>query len=157
MKRFLVVILSLICFIATIGITGCDNNENESGVIDLADCEIGYQLPVYPSCEFDYQVSEDCIVHISSITMTLTEKNVINPNDVLNSAYYPYVFTLKATGYTDKSFAGTSIYFKYRCSVPNFLLRILSVVDDDGAITWEDDKYICEPVTFSFERLELFI
>ena len=52
----------------TFGLTACsDKNE----LVDLADCEIGYELPVYPNCEFDYKVNDDCTVHVSSIKATL--------------------------------------------------------------------------------------
>ena len=102
MKKFLVVCLSLLCLMFTFGLTACGDKDNNE-LIDLADCEIGYELPVYPSCEFDYKVNDDCVVHISSIKAVLVQKNEIHEGDLLTENFTPYIVELRFLGRTDAS------------------------------------------------------
>ena len=139
MKKFFVNLMCAIMLVcATIGLTACGDDKTSNQLPDLADCEIGYQMPIYPSYEFDYQVSEDCVVHIKSITMTLIEKRTISPNELLTDKFQPYIFELNALGSTDVKFAGKTIYLRLLASQQYKTEYYYSaVIQEDGAIHWK--------------------
>ncbi|MCD8372956.1 MAG: hypothetical protein LUD27_06630 [Clostridia bacterium] len=85
MKKFICTALCSLIALSAVPLASCSNN---SGLINLADCEIGYELPVYPDCEFDYKIDDDCVVHISEIKAVLTAKNEINEGDVIEDEFY---------------------------------------------------------------------
>lgn len=110
MKKLFVSLFSVVLFVFSIvGFTACGNNNS---LPDLADCEIGYQLPVYPTCEFDYKYNDEYIVHIDSITVTLVEKNTIEEGDILDEKFSPYYAEWIVKGSTDATLAGKDIFIE---------------------------------------------
>ena len=144
MKKFLVLLLSIVCIISTTaGLTACDNysdngsSNNIVGAIDLANCEIGYELPVYPTCEFDYKVNDNMTVHIKNIKVRLVEKNIINEDDEIAGNFYPYVVEVTAEGSTAIEFANTVITLQLRDSFPvSFVYSGDAVINSNGTINW---------------------
>lgn len=110
MKKLFVSLFSVVLFVSSIvGFTACGNNNS---LPDLADCEIGYQLPVYPTCEFDYKYNDEYIVHIDSITVTLVEKNTIEEGDILDKKFFPYYVEWVVKGSTSVTLAGKNIFIE---------------------------------------------
>lgn len=142
MKKILVVILSFICLISsTVCLGACSNKGNATGsteLIDLADCEIGYELPIYPTCEFDYKVNEECTVHIKNINIKLVQKNEISSNNEVTGKFFPFVLEVNAEGETTDSLAGKTIALHLRDSFPvSFVYSGESVVNTNGTINWK--------------------
>ena len=150
MKKFLVVCLSIVCLMFTFGLTACsDKNE----LVDLADCEIGYELPVSPNCEFDYKVNDDCTVHVSSIKATLVEKNEIHEGDILTEPFTPYVVELQFIGSTDISNIDKNI--KVRLNLQITSISITTAISSDGYINGTTIAYLKYTPTITFETIYL--
>lgn len=158
MRKFLISFLSLAFIVClTFGLTACGNKKEE--LPDLADCEIGYQLPVYPGVEFDYKVvdrnANAFIVHISEIKLTLAKKNTITANTTLEKPFYRYELTFTAKGSTDTKLAGEHMYLGYLTSTNASNNTAVTTVDDFGNITWEKSIGVNEYVVFSFTDLAI--
>lgn len=142
MKKFFVSILCVVMVVcSTFGLSACKNNDNSSSDVSFENINIGYNLPIYPTCEFNYKVSDDCTVHIDNIKIELTGKNVVNSDDTLSSPYYPYVFHVSASGSTDAKHAGKKIYL--RLVVEEMYQQMYyyeTVIAADGSIQWEYDQ-----------------
>jgi uncharacterized protein YxeA len=141
-KKIIAVLLCLLC-LSPFAISGCNkNNSNtDSQIIDLANCEIGYELPVYPECEFNYKINEECTVHVKSIKATLIQKNTISENDTLDSEFHPYIIHISAIGSTDMKFEGKELRLNLRID-KNFKTQYyyLATVNNNGIINWEYDQ-----------------
>ena len=152
MKKFLVVCLSLLCLMFTFGLTACGDKDNNE-LIDLADCEIGYELPVYPSCEFDYKVNDDCVVHISSIKAVLVKKNEIHEGDLLTENFTPYIVELRFLGRTDASNVDKNIKVRLNLQITSISIR--TAISRDGEINGTTIAYLKYTPTITFETIYL--
>lgn len=133
MKKFFIGFLTLLCLVSfSFGLTACKDND---GLIDLANAEIGYELPVYPDCEFDYKVNDECTVHISSIKATLVAKNEIHEGDVLDEPFYPYEVKLEFTGSTDAKNKDKAIYIGIL--LQTYSISIKAIISDNGIMSGE--------------------
>ena len=104
MKKLLSVV---ICMALLFSFTACGNSS--STLPDFKDCAVGYKLEVYPKVAFDYKLPDGTIVHIDSIEATLTAKNTISADSVVDASFYPYEVTVTVSGNIDSSFAGRNI------------------------------------------------
>ncbi len=136
MKKFYVVLLSLIMCFVSICFVGCGDKETQAELIDLADCDIGYQLTCYPQCNFSYKLDENFIVNIDSFSATLIEKHEIHEGDILDDDFYPYAVKVTATGTTDTVNANKKVYFSFMCSY-GVGSGMEAIVDSTGHISWE--------------------
>ena len=146
MKRFLcAVVSSVLCmtFLACtmFALAGCGAQETNNDDASLNEYNIGDQLDVYPNCKFNYQVNDDCVVVVNSIKVTLAQKNVIEANETVLEPYYPYVFHVYANGYTDKKFAGKTIYLLVIVEeMYKQFFYYEATIENDGSIIWEYDQ-----------------
>lgn len=98
MKKFFVSVIGAIMFcLSVFGLVSC-KQESKSGSIDLANCEVGNKLPVYPTCEFDYKIDDNCIVHINHFSATLVRKNSIEENAILEERFNRYEIQVEIGG-----------------------------------------------------------
>ena len=133
MKKLFVALISAVLCFSLFAFVGCDHKSTENDDINIEDCEVGYKVNVYPNCEFDYQYDANGIqyqFHISSISAELTKKNTISSGDVIQGEFYPYEFTLTATGRTDSALAGKSFYLMLMSG--NSGRTIICTIDPDG-------------------------
>lgn len=163
MKKFALVLLIALLCLPVLAFAACADPADDP--YDLSTKEIGYEIPVYPDCEFSYvvkwterdpetreEIEKSCTVKITDMKATLTAKNTISDGQTLDDNFYPYTIQIKAIGNTDPSFAGLEIYFYIACdfSAP----YETSTVDQNGSIVWEysfgTEKYAHE---LSFRRL----
>ncbi len=124
-KLSIIVILALVCVLC---FAGC--GEEPTSTLDLSECEIGYEFEVYPNVEFNYTISDDFIVHISDIKVTLIEKNEINANDNIEGYFYPYIIKVEVKGKTDAKHANTDIYIAL--STANVGINCRATISEDG-------------------------
>lgn len=148
MKKFLVVCLSLLCLMFTFGLTAC---EDKNEMIELTDCEIGYELPVYPACEFDYKVNDECTIHVSSIKATLIEKNEIHEGDLLTEKFDPYVIRIDFNGYTNASHADKNIWLSI--SLQTYSTTIKTHIDQNGKMRGSTIAILKYTPIITFESL----
>lgn len=135
MKKFVSIVLCVMCVaLASIGLVGC-GEEDKDALPDLADCEIGYELPVYPDFEFDYVIDEECTIHMTSIKATLIEKNKIDPNVPLTEQFFPYVFSIEATATTTPNNAGRKFELRLYVDSPANIAKS-TTTQQDGSIKW---------------------
>lgn len=148
MKKFLVVCLSLICLMFTFGLTACGD---KAETLDLADCEIGYELPVYPNCKFNYKITYDdykqqtldvpVIVNIDNINAILVEKNDINEDDVLEQPFHMYKINLVIVGHTDKELSGRELRIWLIDQLTGNTFSNKATIDENGNINWNYYSY----------------
>lgn len=145
MKKFIVSAICAAVALCSISFSACSDNtaDSNSGLINLADCEIGYELPVYPDCEFDYKVSDDCTVHISEIKAVLTAKNEINEGDFIEENFYRYEITLRATGKVTTTTNKTeyTLHLSYGILDPSSVYMITAYCDSSNSLAWEQVFY----------------
>ncbi len=142
MKKFIVTVLCAVVTLCSISFAACSSS-SDSGLINLADCEIGYELPVYPDCEFDYKVDDDCVVHISEIKAVLTAKNEINAGDLVEDKFYRYEITLSANGYTNNNAKSEyTINITYGIFDPTEVFMMTAETQSDNSLQWEEKFYI---------------
>ena len=138
MKKLFVAFISAVLCFSLFAFVGCDEG---SAAASFEEIEVGYNLPVYPDFEFDYKVSDDCIVHINKIKIELTDKNIIEPNETVSSPYWPYIFHVSASGSTDAKYAGKTIYLiLINKSVYRTQFYYETTIGDDGSIYWDYDQ-----------------
>ncbi len=154
MKKFYVVLLSLIMCFVSICFAGCGDKETQAELIDLADCDIGYQLTCYPQCNFGYKIDENFIVNIDSFSATLIEKHEIHEGDILDDDFYPYAVKVTVTGTTDAANANRIVYFMftYSASAGGF---VKATVDSSGHISGETTVLLSYNFVISFFRMQL--
>lgn len=152
-KVFTSILCSFLLIYGIIGLTACNNNESES-LPDLANCKIGYELPVYPQCDFYYKVDENFTVHIENVSATLTKKNEIHQGDTLDTEFYPYTVTLTVSGTTDPANADQTFYFRFRFCENSFT-TIKAIVNSNGSISCEKDLIMYCNYIITFHSIEL--
>lgn len=142
MKKLFVALISTVLCFSLFAFAGCENNHTQVETPNLSECDIGFQVPIYPSFEFDYQVNNECLVHISSITMTLVEKNYLQQGELVTGDFQPFVFELNAIGKTEERFAGEKIYIQLQAEEQYKTQYFYSaIVNGDGTIAWEELQY----------------
>ena len=143
MKKILSILLCLfLCF--TLGaITGCSS---EDTLIDLEDCKIGYELPVYPNVSFVFEIEDGTLVEISNYKVVLKEKNTHIGNDPLTHDFFRgrYVVSVSFHGKTDPKYVGYSVHFSR-------LIRPGYYASGKGALVGENGEFDFE-ATFFVER-----
>ena len=147
MKKFALILLVAVLCVPIFTFAACADPSDDP--YDLSTKEIGYEIPVYPDCEFSYvvkwterdpetreDIEKSCTVKITDMKATLTAKNTISEGEVLEDYFYPYTIQIRAVGETDPSFAGLEIYLHILNDGYSFPSRT-STVDSNGNIVWE--------------------
>lgn len=161
MKKAYLVLLSIIIGIfSSVGLTGCGDNENGTIFPDIANCEIGYQLPIYPTCEFDYRVTNGddvYVIHIKSITMTLSAKNKITETTPIEGTYFPYTFRIKAEGSTTSDLSGKTVTLYVQDVISDSAYMASTIIEEDGTIVWDSEVGTTKLTSIQFHNLYLAI
>ena len=147
MKKFALVLLIALLCLPVLAFAACADPADDP--YDLSTKEIGYEIPVYPDCEFSYVVKwterdtytfegteKSCTVKITDMKATLTAKNTISEGDVLEEYFHPYEVTVTVLGQTDTELAGLEVL----CYVggDNSSRNLdYATVGKDGKIKWE--------------------
>lgn len=143
MKKLLAVLLSLIA-LSIPAFAGCSESTDEYGYLDLSKYEVGDVLPIYPDYEFSYKLGDKGIITITSATVTLEAKNIIEEGGLIEEEYYrPYNIRVKITGYTDID-VDTSKHEVIRIQIQSGILGVYldTIPDANGNIVWDEIKYI---------------
>lgn len=162
MKKFALILLVAVLCVPIFAFAACADPSDDP--YDLSTKEIGYEIPVYPDCEFSYvvkweewdpetreDIEKSCTVKITDMKATLTAKNTISEGEVLDESFSPYEITVSVTGHTDVSFVGLEIYCYISCN--DLSNQSISLVDNNGNIYWEDVVGINNANHISFYRL----
>ena len=135
---------------------GCTNNQ--VCVIDLEQCEIGYELPVYPGCDFKFKTDDGEIVEVSNFRVILKEKNSVSIDETIDENFMKkrYVVAVLFDGKTDPKLAGKKVGFGQLTSATMSMYNGVSTnttVENDGTFKFEGeskiDRYISE-CTFGY-------
>jgi hypothetical protein len=127
--------------------------DNQAYAIDLEKCDIGYELPVYPSCNFKFKTSRDEIVEISNFKVVLKEKNTIITQDPIDREFMweRFIVTITFEGKADVMLAGKKIWFEplYNSTGHSYsLCSSETIVGEDGSFSFSGasavDRYIYE-------------
>jgi len=145
MKRFLAFVLFTFYTATTAFLVACNNGNStkqttDNAWVDLSRYEVGSELSVYPTCEFDYKIDDECTVHINSVKATLTARNEIIEGTTLSERYYPYTVQLVVTATMSKEQAGQKLYLEiYPSPLINITSLLNSTVDENGNIIWSSN------------------
>ncbi len=148
MKKFALILLVAVLCVPIFAFAACAEPDDP---YDLSTKEIGYEIPVYPDCEFSYvvkweewdpetreDIEKSCTVKITDMKAILIEKNSISQGDTLENDYYPYIIKITIEGQTDVAFAGLKVTCYVRGDNSSSSL-LNSTVDNDGKIRWENN------------------
>lgn len=159
MKKFALILLVAVLCVPIFAFAACADPSDDP--YDLSTKEIGYEIPVYPDCEFSYvvkwterdpetreDIEKSCTVKITEFKATLTQKKSIETNDVVEDRFYRHYVTFQAKGKTDPSFAGQNFGFDFYCGGSRYVIE--AKADDDGNIVWLEEhdiwQYSAEPI-----------
>lgn len=156
MKKFALVLLIALLCLPVLAFAACADPADDP--YDLSTKEIGYEIPVYPDCEFSYvvkwterdpetreDVEKSCTVKITDIKATLTAKNTISEGDVLEEYFYPYEVTVTVLGQTDTTFIGLNLGCYVRND--NGTRRVgAATIGQNGEIKWVG-SFSCDYLT----------
>lgn len=143
MKKFALVLLIALLCLPVLAFAACANPADDT--YDLSTKEIGYEIPVYPDCDFsyvvkwnewnsethEYDIEKSCTVKITNFNATLVEKHTISEGDILENNYANYTVKLHAEGQTDISAAGEYLRLLTKDA------QGASMVNNDGSIVWD--------------------
>ena len=147
MKKFSIfIILIIVCIFC---FAGCVNTPNTAS--DLGDCNVGYEFEVYPNVEFNYKISDDFIVHISDISVTLVQKNEIKANDTIENIFMPYVVKLEVSGFTTAEHCGTRIRISFSSITTG--LECYATITEDGTFYGDSETSFRNNNTIYFSRI----
>lgn len=154
MKKIFTFALSLtVLLCATLGLSACGETKEAS----LEDCEIGYQVHVYPEFAFNYSLNWDdtnYLFYIESITVTLTEKKSIDSETTLAGTFYPYTFQVSANATTTSELAGRLV--SIRLLKNDALTMLQTTIQPDGKIEWSQTWYAMSEPLISFSDILLY-
>ena len=158
MKKVCLILVGLLLCFSFAGISGCADNSRENNVpttYDLSKIEVGTEMPIYPAFEFDYKVNDDLIIRISSMSVTLTEKNEINPGDIIEGDYN--FFTLMAKIHGSVITNNKNQRFYIAIYAPYFSQTCIAEVDSLGNFICKQEFAISSViVNFSFYSANTF-
>lgn len=119
-------------------LAGCSSEDDVYvHIIDFEKCEIGYEVPVHPDCEFNYELSDGHIIQMEKITAVLSDKTAEEDSLTVSGDYAPYTITISAHGHTDKDLSGKNLEICFRTTLTNFVQSSTSKVDENGDIFWD--------------------
>ena len=146
MKKFVLVLLIALLCLPVLAFAACADPADDP--YDLSTKEIGYEIPVYPDCEFSYvvkwterdpetreEIEKSCTVKITDMKATLTAKNTISEGDVLEESFKPYEITVTVAGQTDAKFAGLEVGCNLNFGESG--KEQVATVDEKGYVNWE--------------------
>lgn len=161
MKKFVLILLIALLCLPVLAFAACAEPADDP--YDLSTKEIGYEIPVYPDCEFSYKIIKteynyetmqyevvlEEEVHISEFSATLVRKNTIEENALLTGYFYPYTIRMYAVGKTSPSLEGKSLAIFTHSESFN------AKVNADGSIIWDSEidctnTDVREQVTFRY-------
>ena len=127
--------------------------DNQAYAIDLEKCDIGYELPVYPSCNFKFKTNRNEIAEISNFKVVLKEKNTVITEDPIDQKfmYNRFIIIVTFDGKVDPTLAGKKVWFEplYNSTGHSYsLCSSETIVGEDGSFSFsgvdEVDRYIYE-------------
>lgn len=161
MKKFVLILLIALLSLPVLAFAACAEPADDP--YDLSTKEIGYEIPVYPDCEFSYKIIKteynyetmqyevvlEEEVHISEFSATFVRKNTIEENALLTGYFYPYTIRMYAVGKTSPSLEGKSLAIFTHSESFN------AKVNADGSIIWDSEidctnTDVREQVTFRY-------
>lgn len=159
MKKFVLILLIALLCLPVLAFAACAEPADDP--YDLSTKEIGYEIPVYPDCEFSYVVKwtesdpetyepiqKSCTVKITNFSATLVEKHTISEGDILEEEYDRFTVKIHAEGVTDNSFAGEHMRF-VTGSATN-----ISTIAEDGTIVWDFEySYLTDSYYYLFQSI----
>ena len=134
MKKLFVALISAVLCFSLFAFVGCGKN---SEIPSPDDYQVGYQITPYPNFSFNYVAeveNETYTVSISSLTITLTEKNVIEPNQTISGEFYRFSFQVVIKATTDSIL--TNRETAIRLLRNDTLTMLKSTIQEDGTIEW---------------------
>lgn len=160
MKKFALILLVAVLCVPIFAFAACADPSDDP--YDLSTKEIGYEIPVYPDCEFSYKIIKteynyetmqdevvlEAEVHISEFSVTLVNKNPVSAGDILDEDYGYYTVKLHVEGLADSVLVGKTLWFQ------TIDAQGKSTVDSDGSIIWDfehsftgnDEYYILKAI-----------
>lgn len=159
MKKFVLVLLIALLCLPVLAFAACADPADDP--YDLSTKEIGYEIPVYPDCEFSYVVKwteydpetyepfqKSCMVKITDFSATLVDKSPVSEGDILDEDYGYYTVKLHVEGLADSVLVGETLWFQ------TIDAQGKSTVDSDGSIIWDfehsftgnDEYYILKAI-----------
>lgn len=159
MKKFALVLLIALLCLPVLAFAACADPADDP--YDLSTKEIGYEIPVYPDCEFSYVVKwterdpdtyekteKSCTVKIIDFSAILIEKHTISKGDIVEEEYNRFTVKIHAEGVTDKSLAGDRLRF-----VTGTITNI-STIASDGSIVWDFEySYLMDSSYYLFQAI----
>lgn len=162
----LLIVLSLVTLCACGGTPASNGGNSEQP--DIKQLNVGDELLVYPETSFSYtyikrtypnpndptEVDEKSyVVQITSATLTLTKKNVIEKDDSIAGDFHPYVAKLVVTGKTDASLSGKAIRITYSNQYNG--IPADGDIEFNGSFTCEKEVNLYAIDTYYFSKLVL--
>lgn len=142
MKKFVLILLIALLCLPVLAFAACAEPADDP--YDLSTKEIGYEIPVYPDCEFSYvlkrekfdpdaqeYIEKSHTIKITAFSVTLIEKNPVSEGDVLEDDYGYYVVKLHAEGSTDASLIGKTLWFQTVDAQGS------SIVNENSSVIWD--------------------
>lgn len=157
MKKFALVLLIALLCLPVLAFAACADPADDP--YDLSTKEIGYEIPVYPDCDFSYVVKwterdpetdettqKSCTVKITSLTAKLKEKNTIEENETLNDDFYRYVIEFGGTAEAPSFLY--NMEFDLYFMINNAGVRTAATLSADGVITCLHTYKVNEPAVY---------
>ena len=163
MKKFALILLVAVLCVPIFAFAACADPSDDP--YDLSTKEIGYEIAVYPDCEFSYVVKwteynynpetgipehseKSCTVNITEFNAVLLEKHLISEGDVLEEEYERFTVKIHVEGATDPAMAGDELRF-----VTGNITNI-STVAEDGSIVWDFEySFLTESYYYLFNAI----
>lgn len=163
MKKFVLILLIGLLCLPVLTFAACAEPADDP--YDLSTKEIGYEIPVYPDCEFSYAVEwtdvtyvmdeaaaifidiieeeKSCVINITDISVVLTEKNEISPDKTIEEGFYPYTVKVTLKGSAPSEYAGLKIKVALADSFggASFVCDAIPI-QADGSISLSEDLEI---------------
>ena len=165
MKKFALVLLIALLCLPVLAFAACADPADDP--YDLSTKEIGYEIPVYPDCEFSYvvkwterdpetseEIEKSCTIKITEFKAILTQKNSIEATSTVDERFYRHYVTFQAKGKTDIAYVGQVFTFDFYCGGNRY--GIEAEADEGGNIVWSEEydirQYSAEPIFAAITR-----
>lgn len=142
MKKFVLILLIALLCLPVLAFAACADPADDP--YDLSTKEIGYEIPVYPDCEFSYVVKweewdpetrepieKSCMVKVTDFSAILINKSPVSEGDILDEDYGYYTIKLHIDGLADTILVGKTLWFQTKDAQGS------SIVNIDGSIAWD--------------------
>lgn len=158
MKKILFCLfISILMACMVFGLVACNNTESNTpsdnnipqdifSATNPYGYKVGDQIPVYPSCEFNYlhvQDDEEYTFHIQSLSVTLVSKNEIIEGSTIDSIFFPYTVLICGEATVDRMYTyprfDTCALITLRETSTNTIISSTTKINDDCSIQWNSE------------------